>query len=111
MTMIVAYRVVLSKREKCFIMNKHKWERVLEVSSDSYMHFLKLEKKNVYKGEAIPVTGREGPQVCEASRLPHFLVGSETVVRLSALRAGLTFTLQENSWYSFPLEVESTPGP
>jgi hypothetical protein len=25
------------------------------------------------KGKAIPVTGREGPQGCETSRLPHFL--------------------------------------
>jgi hypothetical protein len=28
--------------------------------------------KNV-KGKAIPVTGREGPQGCETSRLPHFI--------------------------------------
>jgi hypothetical protein len=25
------------------------------------------------KGKAIPVTGREGPQNCYTSRLPHFL--------------------------------------
>jgi hypothetical protein len=25
------------------------------------------------KGKAIPVTGREDPQGCETSRLPHFL--------------------------------------
>jgi hypothetical protein len=25
------------------------------------------------KGEAIPVTGRQGPQGCETLRLPHFL--------------------------------------
>jgi hypothetical protein len=25
------------------------------------------------KGKTIPVTGREGPQGCETSRLPHFL--------------------------------------
>jgi hypothetical protein len=25
------------------------------------------------KGKAIPVTGREDPQVCETSRLPHFV--------------------------------------
>jgi hypothetical protein len=30
---------------------------------------------------------------------------------LSALRARLRFTLQEDSWYSFLLEAESTPGP
>jgi hypothetical protein len=25
------------------------------------------------KGKALPLTGREGPQGCETSRLPHFL--------------------------------------
>jgi hypothetical protein len=25
------------------------------------------------KGKAIPVTGRGGPQVCDTSKLPHFL--------------------------------------
>jgi hypothetical protein len=29
--------------------------------------------RNGKKGEAVPVTGREGPQGCETSRLPHFL--------------------------------------
>jgi hypothetical protein len=45
--------------------------------------------KNV-KGKIIPVTGREGPYVCETSRLPHFLYtfGSQMAVRLSAWRAG-----------------------
>jgi hypothetical protein len=28
---------------------------------------------HVVKGKAIPVSGREGPQGCETSRLPHFL--------------------------------------
>jgi hypothetical protein len=31
-------------------------------------------------------------------------------VELSALRAGNTFTPQEDSWYSFLLEAESTSG-
>jgi hypothetical protein len=30
-------------------------------------------KKVLYKGKAIPVTGREGPYGSETSRLPHFL--------------------------------------
>jgi hypothetical protein len=30
-------------------------------------------QENLVKGEAIPVTGREGPQGCETLRLPHFL--------------------------------------
>jgi hypothetical protein len=64
------------------------------------------------KGKAIPVTGHEGPLGCETSRLPHFLDnrltdGSEAV---SPTRWP-PFTPQEDSWYSFLLEAESTPGP
>jgi hypothetical protein len=29
--------------------------------------------KRYVKGKATPVTGREGPLVCDTSRLPHFL--------------------------------------
>jgi hypothetical protein len=63
------------------------------------------------KGKAIPVTGREGPWGCETSRLQHFLDSRLTdggeVVSLT-LDA---FYPQEDSWYSFLLEAESTPGP
>jgi hypothetical protein len=64
------------------------------------------------KGKAISVTDREGPQGCETSRLPHFLDnrltnGGEFV----SLTRRPSFTPQEDSWYSFPLEAESTPGP
>jgi hypothetical protein len=58
------------------------------------------------KGKAIPVTGNGGPHACEISRLPHFLDNRFTdggeVVSLKP---------QEDSWHSFLLEVESTPGP
>jgi hypothetical protein len=62
------------------------------------------------KGKAIPVTGLGGPQGCETSRLSHFLdsqltVGGEVV----SLTCRLPFTPQEDSWYSFVLEAESTP--
>jgi hypothetical protein len=64
------------------------------------------------KGKAIPVTRHEGPYGCERSRLPHFLDnqltdGGEVV---SPTRPP-PFTPQDDSWYSFPLEAESTPGP
>jgi hypothetical protein len=60
---------------------------------------------------AIPVTGREGPYGCEMSRLPHFLDnwlmdGGEVV----SLMRRPPFTPQADSWYSFLLEAESTPG-
>jgi hypothetical protein len=64
------------------------------------------------KGKAILVTGREGPLGCETSRIPHFLEnrltdGGEVV---NPMRRP-PFTPQEDSWYSFLLEVESNLGP
>jgi hypothetical protein len=61
----------------------------------------------INKGIVIPVTG------CgDRSRLPHFLDnrltdGDEVV----SLTCQPLFALQENSWYSFLLEADSTPGP
>jgi hypothetical protein len=68
--------------------------------------------KKTKQGKAIPLTGCEGPWGCETSKLPHFLDnrftdGSEVV---SPMRWP-PFTPQEDSWYSFPLEAESTSGP
>jgi hypothetical protein len=37
---------------------------------DTHFFFCYKGKK---KGKDIPVTGREGPEGCETSRLPHFL--------------------------------------
>jgi hypothetical protein len=63
----------------------------------------------VIKGKAIPVTGRGGPQDCETSWLLHFLErlltdGGEVV----SLTRRPPFTPQEDSWYSFLLEADST---
>jgi hypothetical protein len=73
---------------------------------------------NCYKGKgkkngtAIPVTGREDPWGCETSRLPHSLDSRLTdggkVVSLTRLPP---FIPQEDSWFLFLLEAESTPGP
>jgi hypothetical protein len=87
--------------------------------SDEYnpLYFLKnyvnILPCTIKKGKAIPVTGREGPYCCEKSRLPHFLDNRLTdggkVVSLTRRQAALYS--QEDSWYSFLLEAESTPGP
>jgi hypothetical protein len=61
------------------------------------------------KGKAIPVTDRGGPQVCDTSRLPHFLAN-----RLTDGGEVVCFTRrhhlypQKDSWYSFLLEAETT---
>jgi hypothetical protein len=64
------------------------------------------------RGKAVPVTGREGPYGCEMSRLPHFLHnrltdGGEVV----SLTRRQPFIIQEDFWYLFLLEAESTSGP
>jgi hypothetical protein len=61
-----------------------------------------------WKGKAIPITGRKGPQGYEMSRLPHFVDnrlrdGGEVV----SLTHRSHFTPQEDSWYSFLLKAES----
>jgi hypothetical protein len=63
------------------------------------------------EGKAIPVTGRQGPQGCETSRLPHLLDNRFTDSGDVSLTRQPSFTPQEDSWYSFLLEAESTPGP
>jgi hypothetical protein len=60
------------------------------------------------KGKAVPVIGRE---VQETSRLPHFLDNRVTDGGEVSLTRRPPFNPQEDSWYSFLLEAESTPGP
>jgi hypothetical protein len=54
------------------------------------------------------VRGREGPQGCQTSRLPH-IIGRSQVVSLT--RRPASVYPQEVYAYSFLLEAESTPGP
>jgi hypothetical protein len=62
--------------------------------------------------KAIPVIGRGDLKSCETSRLPHVLDnrlrdGGELI---SLTRRPAAFYPQEDSWYSFLLEAELTPG-
>jgi hypothetical protein len=84
------------------------------VSSGDVLEFLnkhlQLEDLSFMYISAIPITGRGGPQGCETSRLPHFLDnrlrdGGEVV---SLTRPAAVYP-QEDFWYSFLLEAESTP--
>jgi hypothetical protein len=85
-------------------------------------HFTKLSfflllcrrlKFPIIKVNVIPATARGAPYDCETSRSPHFLDNRLTddgeVVSLTRRPAALYS--QEDSWYSFLLEAESTPRP
>jgi hypothetical protein len=68
--------------------------------------------KEKSKGKSNPVTGRGGPQGCETSRLPHCLDNRLTDGgEVSLTRQPASLYPQEDSWYSFVLEAESTPRP
>jgi hypothetical protein len=68
------------------------------------------EINNKYKkNKGIPVTGSGSPYSCEMLRVPHFLDNRLTDGGKVSLMRRPPFTTQENSWYSFLLEAESTP--
>jgi hypothetical protein len=76
--------------------------------------FFKLSNvtKMCVKGKAVSATGYGGPQGCETLRLPHYLNSRLTDgSKVDSLTRRLPFTPQEDSWYLFLLEAESTPGP
>jgi hypothetical protein len=64
-------------------------------------------------GKSVPVTGHGDLLDCETSRLPHFLDNLLTdggeVVSLKGRTPFIAPPPQEDSWYSFLLEAESTP--
>jgi hypothetical protein len=63
------------------------------------------------KSKSIPVTSRGGVQGHETPRIPHFLDKRLTDGgKVVGLGGRPRFTPQENSWHSFLLEAESTPG-
>jgi hypothetical protein len=80
-----------------------------EVSVKYKISNSKYRQKN---GKAIPVRFRGGAKGCETLRFPHFLDsqqadGGEVV----SLTRQLPFYSQQDSWYSFLFEAESTPVP
>ena len=62
------------------------------------------------KGTAVPLQACSGPEGSRKLRFPDFMTTVRMVVRLSALHTG-RFYPRNYTWYSFPLEAESTPGP
>jgi hypothetical protein len=65
-----------------------------------------------FNHKAVAVAGCEGPQGCESSRLPHFLDSRLTDGgKVCQPYKPAALYPQEDSWYSFLVEAESTPGP
>jgi hypothetical protein len=64
----------------------------------------------------IPVTGHGGPNGCERLRLSHYLDkrlidGGKVVSPTCRPHFTPSFFIFKDSWYSFLLGAESTPGP
>jgi hypothetical protein len=72
-----------------------------------FLLFLLLIK---LKGKALPVTVRGDSQGCEMSSLPRFVYSRLTDGGKPHATAAL-HSPQEDTWYSFLLEVESTSVP
>jgi hypothetical protein len=71
-----------------------------------------LTTQRTVKGKASRVTVREAPYGCEISRLPHCLDNQLTYGdEVARLTHRSPFTPQENCWYSFLFDAESTPWP
>jgi hypothetical protein len=97
-------------------MEKHKKETVgayhtIGITSKKTSN-LREQKDCKGKGKVFLSTGLGGPWGCERLRLLHFLENrlSDGGKVVSPSRRPI-FTPQEDSWYSFLLEAESTPGP
>jgi hypothetical protein len=75
------------------------------------MRVSKQGEAEVKKGKAIPITGRGETEGCETSRFPHFLDNWLTDdCGCQPYAPASRSLLQEDSWYSFLLEAESTSG-
>jgi hypothetical protein len=64
--------------------------------------------KGKKKGKAVPLQAWAGPQ---GSRRLGSQISQQSAHEGGQPYTPAAFTPQENSWYSFPLEAESTPGP
>jgi hypothetical protein len=89
-----------------------RWNETLSVmGSECKRNYTKIYHSFILTAKAIPVTGCGGPLGCETSRLPHFLDNRFAVGGEVSLTRRPPFTPQEDSWYSFPFEAETTAGP
>jgi hypothetical protein len=93
------------------------WRHIPETSAlhrvrINILYHLDDSRSKYVKGKKVKLRGCGRPYVCETSKLPHFLHNRLTdgggVVSLTRRPPIIP---QEDYWYSFLLEAESTPGP
>ena len=63
------------------------------------------------KGKAVPLQAWRGPEGSRKLRFPDFTTTAQKGGKVVSLTEPTAFTPRKSSWYSFPLEAESTPGP
>jgi len=63
------------------------------------------------KGKAVPLQAWSDPEGSRKLRFPDFVTTAQDGGKVVSLRHRPLFTPRKYSWYSFLLEVESTPGP
>jgi len=62
------------------------------------------------KGKAVPLKARSGSEGSRKLRLPDYVTVAQDGGKVVILTNRPLFTPRKCSWYSFPLEAESTPG-
>ena len=65
----------------------------------------------VNKGNSVPLQAWRGPEGSSKLRSPDYLTTAQDGGKVVNLTHRPPFTPRKNSWYSFLLEAESTPGP
>jgi hypothetical protein len=63
------------------------------------------------KGKAVPLQAWSGPEGSRKLRFPDFMTMAEDGGKAVKPYAPAAFAPRKNTWYSFLLEAESTPGP
>jgi hypothetical protein len=80
--------------------------------SQNFQQFFLLDTSHTLcKGKAIPLQALTGPEGSRRLRLPDFKTVGTWRWQGCQPYTPATFTPRKYSWYSFLLEVESTPGP
>ena len=62
------------------------------------------------KGKAVPLQAWSGPEGSRKLRFPDFMTTAQDGGKVVSLTHRPPFTPRKYTWYSFLLEVESTPG-